>query len=307
MPLEEAAAIAAELTPGHTVYEPASQSHPFVFCSPHSGRTYPSVLREQARLDAHALRKSEDCYVDELFAGVAELGAPLIAAHFPRAYLDVNREPFELDPELFGSTLPSFANGQSMRVAGGLGTIARIVADGEEIYRDPPTIEAALHRIEMLYRPFHGAIDALLQRTYLQFGVAILIDCHSMPSAAMNQSNPSASYVRPDFVIGDRFATSCEPWLTRMVRDHLSRAGYQVLLNRPYAGGFITEHYGRPAHGIHALQIEINRALYLNERTLVPTLGFKKLQTDLMDLCRVLFASAPRIAGGAEQRKAAAE
>jgi N-formylglutamate amidohydrolase len=305
MPLDEAAAITAELTPGHTVFEPSVQTTPFVFCSPHSGRTYPSVLLEQTRLDAHSLRKSEDCYVDELYAGVAALGAPLIAAHFPRAYLDANREPFELDPELFGKNLPSFANGQSMRVAGGLGTIARIVADGEEIYRDPPTIEDALHRIERLYRPFHAAIDDLLQRTYLKFGVAVLIDCHSMPSAAMNQPNQPANHSRPDFVVGDRFSTSCEPWLTRLVRDHLTRGGYQVLLNRPYAGGFITEHYGRPAHGIHALQIEINRALYLNERTLIPTLGFKKLQTDLMGMCRVLFESAPKMAQ--PQRSAAAE
>ena len=298
MPLDEAAAITAELTPGFAVVEPVEQLAPFVFCSPHSGRTYPSVLLEASRLDAHALRKSEDCYVDELFAGVAGLGAPLLAAHFPRAYLDVNREPFELDPELFGTLLPTFANGQSMRVAGGLGTIARIVADGEEIYREPPSIDAAMQRIERLYRPFHAALDGLIQRTHARFGIAILIDCHSMPSAAMGQS----SQARPDFVIGDRFGASCEPRLTRLVRDQLSRAGYQVLLNRPYAGGFITEHYGRPAQGIHALQIEINRALYLNERSLVPTLGFKKLQIDLMSLCRGMFAATPGVA-----RNAAAE
>ena len=299
MPLDDAAAIAAELTPGFAVHEPAEQLAPFVFCSPHSGRTYPSVLLEAARLDAHALRKSEDCFVDELFAGVAALGAPLLAARFPRAYLDVNREPFELDPELFGAKLPTFANGQSLRVAGGLGTIARIVADGEEIYREPPTLDAALLRIERLYRPFHATLDGLLRRTHARFGQAILIDCHSMPSAAMGNSN----HTRPDFVIGDRFGAACEPWLTRLVRDQLGRAGYHVLLNRPYAGGFITEHYGRPAHGIHALQIEINRALYLNERTLLPTPGFGKLQADLMSLCRGLFAATPF----ASARSAAAE
>ena len=299
MPLDEAAAIAAELTPGFSVLQPAEQLAPFVFCSPHSGRVYPSVLRDAARIDAHTLRKSEDCYVDELFSGVAALGAPLLAAHFPRAYLDVNREPFELDPELFGAHLPTFANGQSMRVAGGLGTIARIVADGEEIYREPPTLDAALQRIERLYRPFHATLDTLLQTTFTRFGAAILIDCHSMPSAAMHQSGQN----RPDFVIGDRFGASCEPWLTRLVRDQLGRAGYQVLLNRPYAGGFITEHYGRPAKGFQALQIEINRALYLNERTLVPTLGFKKLQADLMRLCRSLFEATAALAA----RKAAAE
>lgn len=299
MPIDERAAIRSELTPGFSISEPAEHVAPFVFCSPHSGRTYPRVLLDASRLDAHALRKSEDCYVDELFGGVAGLGAPLIAARFPRAYLDVNREPFELDPELFGSVLPSYANAQSIRVAGGLGTIARIVADGEEIYREPPTLEAALERIEHLYRPFHAALDQLIERTKARFGVAILIDCHSMPSAAMSQSAGS----RPDFVIGDRFGAACDQRLTRHVRDQIGRLGYQVLLNRPYAGGFITEHYGRPQSGVHALQIEINRSLYLNEQSLMPTLGFPRLQTDLMNLCRRMFAEVP----AAASRRAAAE
>ena len=286
MPHDERAAILAELTPGHTIVEPAEQVAPFVFCSPHSGRQYPTVLRDAARLDSLALRKSEDCYVDELYGGVAELGAPLIAARFPRAYLDVNREPYELDPELFVGKLPSYANAQSVRVAGGLGTIARIVADGEEIYRTPPTLPAALERIERLYRPFHGELTTMLERTFAKFGVAILIDCHSMPSAAMSQSAGS----RPDFVIGDRFGASCDQRLTRMVRDRISRLGYHVQLNRPYAGGFITEHYGRPHSGFHALQIEINRALYLDEQTLQTTSGLIRLKKDLKALCRHLFA-----------------
>jgi N-formylglutamate amidohydrolase len=281
MPLEERAAILAELTPGHTVVEPADHTAPFVFCSPHSGRHYPRVLLEASRLDPHALRKSEDCLVDELFAGISGLGAPLIAARFPRAYVDVNREPYELDPELFGRDLPSYANAQSIRVAGGLGTIARIVADGEEIYRTPPTLAAALERIERLYRPFHTDLAMLLARTQERFGTAILIDCHSMPSAAMNNSGSG----RPDVVIGDRYGASCDQRLTRAVRDQLGRLGYQTLLNRPYAGGFITEHYGRPHAGVHALQIELNRALYLDEQTLQPTPRFARLQRDLMAVC----------------------
>ncbi len=292
--LIERAAIEAELTPGFVICEPDVQLAPFVFSSPHSGSIYPSNLLKASRLDPHSLRKSEDCYVDELFAGVAELGAPIISARFPRAYLDVNREPFELDPGLFGSALPSFANAQSIRVAGGLGTIARIVADGEEIYRDPPTIEAALERIELLYRPFHVALSDLLERTREHFGVAILIDCHSMPSAAMSQS----ASTRPDFVIGDRFGAACDQRLTRLVRDQLGRQGYQVLLNRPYAGGFITEHYGRPAQGMHALQVEINRALYLNEQSLARTLGFDRLQRNLLALCRRLFAEITGVTAG---------
>ena len=299
MPLEERAAILAELTPGYIIDEPAEQAAPFVFCSPHSGRTYPRVLLDASRLDAHGLRKSEDCFVDDLFGGVAAIGAPIISARFPRAYVDVNREPYELDPELFGQVLPTYANGQSIRVAGGLGTIARIVADGEEIYRTPPTLAAALERVERLYRPFHSNLAELLERTRVRFGVAILIDCHSMPSAAMTQTGSN----RPDIVIGDRFGASCDPRLTRMVRDQLARMGYHTLLNRPYAGGFITEHYGRPHTGVHALQIEINRALYLDEVSLHPTARFARLQADLMDLCRRMFAEFTPSA----DRRAAAE
>lgn len=286
MPLAERAAILSELSPGHSIAAPVEQAAPFVFCSPHSGRHYPRVLLEASRLDAQGLRKSEDCYVDELFSGVTELGAPLIAARFPRAYVDVNREPYELDPELFGSQLPSYANAQSIRVAGGLGTIARIVADGEEIYHKPPTLPAALERIERLYRPFHADLADLLQQTQVRFGFAILIDCHSMPSAAMSHSNGG----RPDIVIGDRFGASCDQRLTRLAREHLARLGYHAQLNRPYAGGFITEHYGRPQRGVHALQLELNRALYIDEQTLKPTRHFAQLSLDLMDLCRRMFA-----------------
>jgi N-formylglutamate amidohydrolase len=298
MPQEERAAILAELTPGHTIVEPAEHAAPFVLCSPHSGSIYPTVLQRASKLDAHGLRKSEDCYVDQLFAEVSGLGAPMIAARFPRAYLDVNREPYELDPELFGRELPSYANHQSVRVAGGLGTIARIVADGEEIYRTPPSLPAALERVELLYKPFHEDLSALMERTHAQFGMAILIDCHSMPSAAMSQSPGN----RPDVVIGDRFGSSCDQRLTRMIRDRLGKLGYQVQLNRPYAGGFITEHYGRPQRGFHALQVEINRALYLDEKTLERTRGFDRLRQDLTSLCRYLFAE---LAPPATRRQAA--
>jgi N-formylglutamate amidohydrolase len=286
MPLEERASILAELTPGHSIIEPAGHETPFVFCSPHSGSHYPRILLESSRLDPLSLRKSEDVYVDQLFSGVVELGAPMIAARFPRAYVDVNREPFELDPELFGNQLPSYANGQSIRVAGGLGTIARIVADGEEIYQTPPSLAAALERIERLYRPFHADLSELLERTRARFGLAILVDCHSMPSAAMNH----AAGTRPDVVIGDRFGASCDMRVTRLVCDQLQRLGYHAQLNRPYAGGFITEHYGRPNMGVHAIQIELNRALYVDEITLRPTKRFAQLQLDLMVLCRRLIA-----------------
>jgi N-formylglutamate amidohydrolase len=289
MPQNERAAIAAELSPPFDVREPEVPLVPFVFCSPHSGRVYPSVMIAATRLQLAQLRRSEDCLVDQLFRGVVDDGAPLIAANFARAYIDVNREPYELDPELFGLSLPAFANAHSLRVSGGLGTIARVVADGEEIYHTLPSLESALVRIETLHLPFHRTLSALLERTRRLFGLVFLIDCHSMPSAAMSQ----AGTARPDFVLGDRFGASCDPRMTRLARDTLVQLGYHTLLNRPYAGGYITEHYGQPSHGVHALQIEINRALYLHEATLEPRPRFQRLQSDLMVLCRRLFRELP--------------
>ncbi|MFN3868845.1 MAG: N-formylglutamate amidohydrolase [Hyphomicrobiaceae bacterium] len=289
MPARELNAIAAELAPPFVVAEPARLDVPFVFCSPHSGRVYPRHFLEQSRLDALTLRRSEDCYVDDLFAAVPALGAPLIAARFPRAFLDVNREPYELDPQLIREKLPQFANAHSARVVGGLGTIARIVADGESIYRAPLPLDAALARIEGLYKPFHAELQRLMQRTADRFGYAVLVDCHSMPSAGMSRG----VLARPDFVLGDRFGASCDTRLSMFVRDHLSSAGYEVHMNRPYAGGFITEHYGRPSRGWHALQIEINRGLYVNEMTLMKTNGFAILAAALTELAAAMFAALP--------------
>lgn len=290
--------LSAELEPPFTILAPRTQSAPFVLCSPHSGRVYPRQFLDQSRLDPQTLRKSEDCFVDELFQGAAELGVPLIAARFPRAYLDVNREPYELDPELFADPLPDYANSQSVRVIGGLGTIARIVADGEEIYRKRLAVDEALARIEQLYFPFHVALQSLIAETKAQFGYAILIDCHSMPSAQMAQS----SGPRPDFVLGDRFGAACDPKLTRFLRDALATEGYDVQLNRPYAGGYITEHYGRPYRGVQAVQMEINRALYLDEARFTPAHGFGRLKTDLTRIAGLMFSTIPAMV---EQRAAA--
>jgi N-formylglutamate amidohydrolase len=299
MPADERASIIAELTPPFALLRPEEQRTPVVFCSPHSGRIYPKAFLNASRLDPLTLRKSEDCYVDELFEPVVALGAPLIAARFPRAYLDVNREPYELDPELFNGRLPDFANTQSARVVGGLGTIARIVADTEEIYRERLPIGAAFERIERLYRPFHAALAELLDSTRKRFGMAVLIDCHSMPSASIGQ--PPGG--RPHFVLGDRFGASCDAKLTRLVRDILQGAGFEVQINRPYAGGFITEYYGNPARGVQTLQLEINRALYLDEATLSKSKDFENLVRTLSDMTSKLFAALPLLL----ERRAAAE
>jgi len=299
MPLHDRPSVPPELVPPFLISMPVPQVAPFVLCSPHSGRVYPRAFLELSRLNPLSLRKSEDCFVDDLFVPVAAEGVPLIAARFPRAFLDVNREPYEFDPELFLEPLPDFANTQSVRVAGGLGTIARIVADGEEIYRAKLPLASGMQRVEQLYIPFHAALAELIETTRRDFGYAILIDCHSMPSASM----APAGGPRPDIVLGDRFGASADCKITRFLKDLLVGLGYEVQMNRPYAGGYITEHYGRPARDVHAVQIEINRGLYLNELTLRPTTAFAELQRDLKSLAAPLFNELPAVL----ERRAAAE
>jgi N-formylglutamate amidohydrolase len=289
MSRSEGEAIESELNPPFVVARPRELTAPLLFNSPHSGRIYPRAFLAASKLDALTLRRSEDAYVEELFGFVVGLGAPLLYAHFPRAYLDVNREPYELDPALFRDGLPHYANTQSVRVVGGLGTIARIVSESDEIYREPLSLVAALERINRLYTPYHATLRSLLEESQQAFGLAVLIDCHSMPS------NPIADHGggRPDFVLGDRYGTSCSGELTRVAAERLKAQGYAVALNKPYAGGYITEHYGRPQAGRHALQVEINRSLYMNETTFDKSPGFERLRRDLEQMVRALMASVP--------------
>jgi N-formylglutamate amidohydrolase len=246
------------------VREPIKQTIPFVFNSPHSGRQYPAQFLADSNLDALAIRRSADHYVDDIFADAPEHGAPLLLANFPRAYLDVNREPYELDPRMFDGPLPPYVNIGSMRVAGGLGTIPRIVAENMEIYRRRLPVAEAMLRIETIYKPYHACLRRLIAATHARFGLCVLIDCHSMPG----NIRLSGSDVRPDFIIGDRYGTSASAELSRAALHILDGMGFAAVRNKPYAGGFITEHYGRPVRGLHALQIEINRALYVDEMTL---------------------------------------
>ncbi|RWB61518.1 N-formylglutamate amidohydrolase [Mesorhizobium sp.] len=255
----------------------AEQRVPFLFNSPHSGRYYPERFLAMARLDRNAIRRSEDCYVDELFGGAVALGAPMLAANFPRAYLDVNREPWELDPRMFAEPVPSFCNIRSARVAGGLGTVPKLVGEGLDIYPGRLPLAEAVGRIEAVYKPYHETLKRLLTRTHARFGYAVLIDCHSMPASIRVGDNG----VRPDFIIGDRFGISAAASLTERAIGLLTGMGYAVAHNKPYAGGFITEHYGRPARHLHALQIEVNRGLYMNERTFQKSAGFDALADDL--------------------------
>jgi N-formylglutamate amidohydrolase len=269
-----------ELDPPYEILEPGDCKGPVLFNSPHSGSTYPRTFLAASRLDIGTLRRSEDSFVDELIAGVVAQGFPLMHAHFPRCFVDVNREPYELDPRMFEGRLPSFANTRSMRVAVGLGTVARVVGDAQEIYDQRIPVDDALRRIESLYKPYHRSMRRLFTRLHRDFGAAVLVDVHSMPSTAGHRDERP----RPEFVLGDRYGTSCVGMVSEAVEQTLRSLGYTVSRNKPYAGGFITEHYGNPAAGLHAIQLEINRALYMDERRYERSSQFGRLAADLETL-----------------------
>ena len=292
--------VVAEIERPFTLYQPALQVVPVVVDVPHAGRRYPKAFVERSRLPLRSLRRSEDAYVDRLFAQTVSLGAPLLAAEFPRAFLDVNREPYELDPRMFDGRLPAFANTRSMRVAGGLGTIPRIVGDAQEIYFGRIPIEEGMARIDALYRPYHAGLRSLIQRTQGAFGTCILVDAHSMPSSGLDRDGAP----KADIILGDRFGTSAAGYIIDIAEQAFRRLGLTVTRNRPYAGGFITEHYGAPTTGVHALQIEVNRALYMNEATLEPHAGFEGLERAIIAAMADSFA---RWSGWLDEWREAAE
>ena len=293
-----------ELDPPFDVVEPVWLTSPLVFSSPHSGSVYPRRFLESARLDAMALRRSEDAFVDELFSGVVALGAPLIRARFPRAYLDLNREPYELDPRMFDGRLPAAANTRSVRVAGGLGTIARVVGESQEIYAGRLSVAEGLARIDRLYKPYHARLRTLLDRAHRQFGIALLVDCHSMPSVPTIAPALADKRIKTDFVVGDRYGTTSDASFVEVLEQAIRRFAYVVQRNKPYAGGFITEHYGAPQGGFHAIQIEINRALYMDERQLVRTSRFDAVAADIR---AVVSALTEAVSNHGHGLKAAAE
>jgi N-formylglutamate amidohydrolase len=259
-----------------------------VFASPHSGRIYPARLMAASHLDARAIRQSEDAFVDDLIAAAPGHGVTVVAACLARAWLDLNRDPWELDPGMFEDELPAFAHRVTARVAAGLGAIARIVCEGQEIYSRKLTFAEAQSRVDRVHRPYHAALAALVAETRARHGVAVLIDWHSMPSAATGQSGGGPGC---DIVLGDRFGAAASPAVSRRVERELRELGYRVVRNAPYAGGYTTETYGRPGAGVHALQIEVNRALYLDETTLRPNGGYAALKSDLDRLAASLAAT----------------
>ena len=279
-------------TPPFLIVRPTQQTAPLVFASPHSGRNYSPEFQRAARLDPAGLRRSEDSFVDDLF-GLAPLhGAPLIAATFPRAYCDPNREAWELDPAMFDDALPPWVNTTSARVGAGLGTIARVVASGEAIYRGKLRFSDAADRIQTCWEPYHLALSSLIDATRQEFGACLLIDCHSMPG-----QNAAARGVGdgPDFVLGDAHGTTCSSRVVRRVEALLTGFGYQVRRNDPYAGGYVTRHYGRPRENVHALQIEVARRLYMDEARFERAGAFDAVRQHLGELAADLASSAAEL------------
>ena len=287
---------AASNSATHEVQRPVEQLLPVVVASPHSGAVYPRAFLDASPLDLALLRRMEDCHVDRLGSGAVEIGAPLLRALFPRVFLDVNREPWELDPAMFVEPLPRYVKTRTPRIAAGLGTIPRVAGNGLEIYRAKLTFREAQQRVESLHAPYHAQLAALVEETRRRFGQALLVDLHSMPSASWGGRWPEGSR-GADIVLGDCHGTACSRGIAAAADAHLSDRGYSVVRNDPYSGGYTTKRYGRPDKGRHALQVEINRALYMDEATLEPRADFAHLARDLTALFECLAAALllPRV------------
>ena len=263
------------------LFQPAIPRSGVVFASPHSGAYYPISLKKQTILDEIALRSSEDAFVDQLFDCVPEFGAPFLVARYPRAYVDLNRSPDELDPALISGAKRL---GQNPRVASGLGVIPRVVAHGRAIYRGKISMDEAKERLRTVWRPYHGALQQSLSDAYERFGQAILVDCHSMPHEAVESFNKNER--KPEVVLGDRFGASAAPEIVDQIEAAFSSAGLRVGRNSPFAGAYITQAYGRPSRCQHAVQVEIDRAIYMDERRIRPNGNFDTLRRALRDVVR---------------------
>jgi len=263
---------------------PDEQTSSAVFSSPHSGSDYPEEMLERTNLRVEALRSSEDAFIDQLVNAAPAHGAPLIAARMPRAWLDLNRAEDELDPALI-SGAPKV--NRSPRINAGLGVIPRVVSDSRIIMDGKMTLSEARARVEAYHRPYHNTLSSLLTETRDRFGHAILFDCHSMPHDALAGST-MVNGARPEIVLGDRFGASCERWVMDAAMELFCDAGFRVVRNAPFAGGYITQTYGRPSRGIHALQIEIDRSLYMDEATIAKSIRFPAFQRKMNEIVRKL-------------------
>lgn len=278
------------------LYRPEALTSCVVFASPHSARDYPWSFLRHTVLDEHAIRSSEDAYVDRLFDGAPDYGAPFLKAGAPRAFVDLNRAPDELDPALIEGVRRI---GHNPRVASGLGVVPRVVANGRAIYRGKLPMAEADRRIAGYWRPYHVQLQALLDEAQAGFGAAILVDCHSMPHEAADGAARSSG-VRPEIVIGDRFGASADGDIVDRIEAAFSHAGLVVARNTPFAGAYSTQHYGRPARGQHAVQIEIDRAVYMDERAIRPSANFhafrKLLRGVIAEIATIRAEEAPGLA-----------
>lgn len=284
--------------PAYHLAQPETRTTSVIFASPHSGRDYSDAFLAKAVLDAAEIRSSEDAFVDLLYADAPACGAPLLTALAPRAFLDLNRGPEEMDPALIAGVRRV---SQNPRVASGLGIIPRVVANGRHIYRGKLTLEEAHNRITQYWRPYHNALQTLIDESHHRFGEAILIDCHSMPHEAMESidTNPAT---RPQIVLGDRFGAAASGLILDSVEAAFAAAGFRVARNMPFAGAYIAQKYGRPSRGQHALQIEIDRGLYMNEATVTPHADFDVLRAALAGVIAEIAAIGrkPNVALAAE-------
>ena len=273
----------------YDLYLPDTRTSGVVFASPHSGAKYPFDFLQASRLDRQVIRSSEDAFIDKVFRCVTDFGAPLLAAKAPRAFIDLNRGPDELDPALVdGVQRPR----HTPRIVSGLGVIPRVVAGGQAIYRGKISHAHAQERIDTWWRPYHAQLQAQLDQAHRQFGQAVLIDCHSMPHEALDAAPVSSAGTRPQVVLGDRYGASASRDIVDMVEAAFRRAGYDVARNTPFAGAYTAQHYGRPSRRQHVIQVEIDRALYMDEDTITPLLGFhqfkKRMRGVVADLAEIV-------------------
>jgi len=281
----------------YEIRDPKQRVGSVLFASPHSGRTMPKGFVEESLLTELQIRSSEDAFVDDLYADAPDLGAPLLRALVPRAYVDFNRSSEDLDPALIQGLRRKSTN---PRVVSGLGVIPRVVANGRHIYRGKIDLEDAHQRIKRYWRPYHDQLRAALDTTFRDYGEAVLIDCHSMPSEALDALVTSAGK-RPDIVLGDRFGASSAVAITDKIAGSFEAQGFSVSRNVPFAGAFIAQNYGRPALGQHVIQVELNRALYMDERKIEKLPDFDDVKT------RISAAMAEIIEIGRDQVRLAAE
>ena len=284
----------ADNPPAFLAKTPVAVSNPFVFAAPHSGRHYPKRFHELSKLNAHQLRLSEDAFVDDLFDGVTSVGATQLVATHARSFLDLNRAANELEPSMFSGECGDYEVDLNNRVKAGLGVVPRIIGEGMPIYEGLIPIREAFKRLDEIYTPYHDKLKCLLMARHRQFDTAVLIDCHSMPSGPELGRRAQA---QPDIVLGDCWGTSCSRELTGMAERLFLEAGFKVRRNVPYAGGYASRHYGAPVRDCHALQIEINRSLYMNEKTVEKLGHFNDVQRRIQGVCQYMILSFDRLHG----------